>query len=214
MAERQAPEEIQEQLDFGPSRPGVRAPLSGEMKTLLEVLARAFFDDPVAIFLFPNERDRRLRYARLCQLAIDGFGPSGIVLTDDAVRGAAIWQRPSPRPAPLLTRARLLLRILAVTGSRFLRAGRLDETMSRRHPEAPHYYLAILGTDPDEQGRGIGSALLQPILARCDQERVPAYLESSKESNLPFYERHGFRVVEELQVPGGPRLWAMERPNA
>ena len=70
----------------------------------------------------------------------------------------------------------------------------------------------VLGTEPDLQGRGIGSQLLAPILARCDQERMPAYLESSKEKNLPLYERNGFKVTEEFTIPdGGPKLWLMWR---
>ena len=52
---------------------------------------------------------------------------------------------------------------------------------------------------------------MAPILARCDDERLPAYLESSKEQNIPFYERHGFRVQQELEIAGGPTLWAMVR---
>ena len=69
----------------------------------------------------------------------------------------------------------------------------------------------MLGTDPRHQGRGVGSALLEPILARCDADRVPAYLESSKRSNVPFYERHGFRVLGELAIAGGPVIWRMQR---
>ena len=78
---------------------------------------------------------------------------------------------------------------------------RLSEVIERAHPRDPHYYLAVLGTDPDEQGRGIGSALIQPVLETCDRDEVPAYLESSKERNIDFYARHGFRVTDELVLP-------------
>jgi GNAT superfamily N-acetyltransferase len=80
------------------------------------------------------------------------------------------------------------------------------------HPAAPHWYLQVLGTEPAEHGRGIGSALMAPVLERCDDEGVPAYLESSKERNIPYYERHGFRVTGELDLPkGGPPVWPMWR---
>ena len=81
------------------------------------------------------------------------------------------------------------------------------------HPhEEPHWYLATLGTDPEVQGRGIGSALLRPVLEHCDAEGQPAYLESSKEKNLAFYSRHGFEVVKEVPLPGGgPTIWTMWR---
>ena len=69
----------------------------------------------------------------------------------------------------------------------------------------------MLGTDPAAQGRGIGSALLGAVLRTCDEDGVPAYLESSKERNLAYYARHGFRVREELDLPRGPRVWLMWR---
>ena len=84
--------------------------------------------------------------------------------------------------------------------------------MMRLHPERPHWYLSGIGTDPPAQGSGVGSALMRSQMARCDAAGEAAYLESSKERNVPFYERHGFRVSGELTVPGGgPTLWLMWR---
>jgi ribosomal protein S18 acetylase RimI-like enzyme len=84
--------------------------------------------------------------------------------------------------------------------------------MEMLHPKRPpHWYLAVLGTDPAAQGQGLGSAALAPVLERCDADGVGAYLESSKESNIAFYARHGFRVTREIRLPRGPKLWAMWR---
>jgi GNAT superfamily N-acetyltransferase len=84
--------------------------------------------------------------------------------------------------------------------------------VERVHPKEPHWYLAVLGTEPAWQGKGVGSALLAPVLQRCDREGRPAYLESSKESNLAFYARHGFEVTGTIDLlGGGPRVWPMWR---
>ncbi len=88
------------------------------------------------------------------------------------------------------------------------------EKAEKLHPRAPHWYLALLGTDPDRQGSGLGSAALQPVLDLCDTEGQAAYLESSKEGNVPFYERHGFEVTGTVDLGRGgtgPRLWLMWR---
>ena len=62
------------------------------------------------------------------------------------------------------------------------------------------------------QGRGAGTQLMQPVLQKCDKEGIPAYLESSKERNVPLYERNGFKVTKEMVVPaGGPKIWLMWR---
>ena len=54
-------------------------------------------------------------------------------------------------------------------------------------------------------------ALLASVLMRCDADRIAAYLESSKRSNVSFYERHGFRVIGEIGFERGPTLWRMLR---
>lgn len=84
--------------------------------------------------------------------------------------------------------------------------------VEKKHPHTLHYYLLALGVVPEMQGRGLGTQLMRPILERCDRDGIPAYLESSKEINVPLYERNGFKVTEEYTVSGGgPRIWLMWR---
>ena len=94
-----------------------------------------------------------------------------------------------------------------------LGAGRaLSERMKAVHPEEPHWYLAIIGSDPAARGAGFGAALMQSRLDRCDAEAAPAYLESSNADNVPYYTRFGFEVTGEIAVPdGGPTMWCMWR---
>jgi GNAT superfamily N-acetyltransferase len=84
--------------------------------------------------------------------------------------------------------------------------------MTKHHPEAPHFYLMLLGTRPESQGQGRGQALLRPILERCDAQGLVAYLESSNPSNVPFYERHGFEVICDVKLgEDGPVANPMQR---
>ena len=84
--------------------------------------------------------------------------------------------------------------------------------MKEHHPEEPHWYLAVLGSDPTVRGGGFGRALMQSRLDRCDAAYAPAYLESSNPDNVPYYERFGFEVTGEIVLPGGgPKLWPMWR---
>ena len=83
-------------------------------------------------------------------------------------------------------------------------------TMEKVHPREPHYHLAYVGTRPDQQGRGLGTAVLRPMLDRCDAEGVPAYLENSKPRNEAFYVRHGFVTTGPIPLPAGaPPVMAM-----
>ncbi len=138
------------------------------------------------------------------------------VWTTDSRAGAALWAPPrrwrsSVREDLALTRSVARFRLAARLP--FTAAGMLG--IERRHPPEPdHWYLAVLGIDPSAQGQGLGSAVLRPVLERCDADGIGAYLESSKERNIDFYARHGFRVTGELALPRGPAMWPMWRDPA
>lgn len=99
----------------------------------------------------------------------------------------------------------LALRLRIPRGLRALTA------LERARPREPHWYLAVLGTDPAWQGKGTGSALVHPVLDRCDHDGLGAYLESSKERNVLYYQRFGFTVTGEIAIPNGPTVWLMWR---
>ena len=88
--------EQQQSFDFGPPRPFVRPALPAERRSVLEVIGRAFHDDPVTCHLFPKEHKRTIRWARFSGLAIKSMGDTAHVLTTDSVQGAAVWQFPVP----------------------------------------------------------------------------------------------------------------------
>jgi ribosomal protein S18 acetylase RimI-like enzyme len=91
----------------------------------------------------------------------------------------------------------------------------LDSEEYAKKPSKPHFYLVILGVQPDRQGVGLGSMLLSHTLSQLDALGMPAYLENSNPVNMPLYLRHGFRVIDEIKQYGGPSEWCMWRdPNA
>jgi GNAT superfamily N-acetyltransferase len=107
-----------------------------------------------------------------------------------------------------------ILALADVMGSFASRPFTIVDLMSAGHPRVPHEYLFFLGTRPRWQGRGIGSALMRPVLTRCDHDRTPAYLEATSPRNRRLYLRHGFRVTGEIPLPDGPTMWRMWRDPA
>ena len=190
---------------------GVREALASERKAVARALSLAFEDDPVMAFLFPHAASRRRRLASFYALVIPLLAAHGVVHTDAGLRAAAVWQAPSPPRPGRLARRWISLRMLLVLRGSAGRAAAMGAALRSAHLREPHWYLAALGTEPSSQGQGLGSALLGATLERCDRDRRLAYLESSKWSNVPFYQRHGFEVVRELTLPGGPPVWPMLR---
>jgi GNAT superfamily N-acetyltransferase len=128
------------------------------------------------------------------------------------VGATALWDPPNGWQHSRRQELAMMPSFIRVFGRRSARARTVQELMKREHPEEPHWYLAVLGSDPTVRGQGFGQALMRSRLDRCDAEYCPAYLESSKPENVPYYERFGFTVTREIKLPdGGPTLWAMWR---
>jgi GNAT superfamily N-acetyltransferase len=179
-----------------------------DARALAAPLARAFYDDPVTVWANPSERTRRRRVERFFMGRMRALLPHELSFVASDGAGAAIWSPPDCWQMGLRELLHDLPSFLSVRTPTVLR-GMHD--VEKRHPKGPHYYLSILGVDPPRQGAGLGSALLDPMLRRCDQEGVGAYLETSTERNVRFYSRHGFRVTDEVPLPKGPPMWLMWR---
>lgn len=84
--------------------------------------------------------------------------------------------------------------------------------MIKRHrPQGPHWYLDVLGVDPAQGCKGIGTALLQHGLKRSDVSEQSVFLDTLSEDNVRFYERHGFEVTAHFNLPSGLPIWTMVR---
>ena len=189
---------------------GVRRARREDFRPLAAMLARAFYDDPVTSWFYPNPKRRLARARRFFAIRLRQLADQDLIYTTPDHSGAALWTLPG-RWREDFAQSLMLLPMLPVLLPRIVRSTRAVREIERRHPVLPHYYLSVLGTDPDQQGGGIGSALLGPVLDRCDDEGIAAYLESSKVSNVGFYERHGFAVTDRIDLPDGPPLWFMWR---
>ncbi len=194
----------------------VRAVTEADRRAAGITLGRAFADDHVFEWLLPRQSDRARRAARFFAAHVGTFVRLGSAWAVDGggqdLAGVALWAPPKRWRLTARDMAREAPGALRSFRLRSLRAALGMRAVEKAHPHEPHWYLAVLGTDPDRQGQGIGSTLVTTMLERCDREGVAAYLESSKESNIPFYARHGFVVREAVQVGwGGPKVWPMWR---
>ncbi|WP_292988959.1 GNAT family N-acetyltransferase [Mycobacterium sp.] len=189
-----------------------------DVTELSHALGRAFFDDPVSMWIMPDDKVRAARQRRFFAAITRHHHLAGggvEVATDGSTIGAAaLWDPPghwkqSTREQLAMLPAFIFGFGLSLSTARKL--GRLLDQMKSQHPEEPHWYLAVIGSDPSVRGKGYGQVLMQSRLDRVDAEHAPAYLESSKSENIPYYQRFGFEVTGELVVPGGPTLWPMWR---
>jgi len=105
----------------------------------------------------------------------------------------------------------MIVRLLFPHRSRKLYGG-FSATVSL-HPKAPHWYLAFVGVEPRQQGKGIGQQLLAPVLDLADHRSTVCYLETPFPGTLEFYRRLGFVLETEARpFENAPPIWTMTRP--
>ena len=202
--------------------PSGTAPVAGEIgqaessdtPRLAATLARAFIEDPVSRWLFSETatRGEKLRdfYEEVMLRRV--IPPHGRILKTAEGAGAALWSPPGRWKPGLLTALRLAPHLLRIFRGEIGRARSGLAAIEKEHPSEPHWYLAVLGVEPERQGRGLGGALMAPVLEHCDAGAVPAYLEASTPRSRALYERNGFAVAKEVVMPhGGPPVWTMWR---
>jgi len=187
----------------------IRSATLDEVPQAVASIVAAFLTDPVARFAWPSPHD----YLRAKPLATREFGGGsfehGTAFVSADFCGAALWL-----PSGVHPNDEALRKVFRDTA----KPEHLDdllatfEKMEQWHPDEPHWYLPLIGVDPNAQGNGLGGALMRCAVARCDQAGALAYLESSNPLNISLYERHGFEVMGEIRGADGPPIFPMYRP--
>jgi len=196
----------------------VRPATLTDLDACANLLARAFHDDPGAIVFDPDPaRRRQMLPGFFRSFVAAGLVERGdLVVAGDPVAGIACWfgpERHGPseeamnahgfgdvleRWGPEASR-----RILAMTGE--------IEDQHDRRISGPHFRLDFFGVDPERQGSGIGSALIEHGHRRADELRLPCYLETFTQPNVRYYERRGYAVIGEYPVGDAVPVYAMVR---
>lgn len=185
-----------------------------------QVLARAFQDDPIYLYIIPDSDERKRLLPRIFLFRIRyGIQYGEVHVTSVNLEGVAVW---IPSEDVDIT----LWRGLQVGGFSLYREvggrvfSKLNEvqkyslSIHRHHASFRHWHLSPIGVDPCYQGKGHARSLMSAMLTRLDQEGLPCFLETQSERNVSIYKRYGFEVVERGLVPSTDiPHWAMLRIN-
>ncbi|MGQ0686456.1 GNAT family N-acetyltransferase [Bradyrhizobium sp.] len=174
----------------------------------IKTVVLGFAADPMARWVWPDSTE----YMRIMPQFVRAFGgrafEHGTAYVTEGARAAALWLPPGIEPDEAAMAA-----IMVQTERPDIAddLGHVLQGMARYHPHEPHWYLPLIAADPNWTGHGLGGLLMKHALRRCDEEGVAAYLESSNPRNVSLYERHGFRVIGEIQHGSSPTMRPMMR---
>lgn len=176
--------------------------------SVFATLTLAFTNDPPNRWVYPEPADYLKFFPRFAQALGGAALANGTAFANGDLTGVALWLAPDAAPDEKAM-GRLIEESVAADKQADLAA--VIEQMVALHPEEPHWYLPFIGVDPARHGQGIGTALLRPVLERCDAERLPAYLESTNPRNRTLYERLGFAAIGEIKAGCCPPIVPMLR---
>jgi GNAT superfamily N-acetyltransferase len=201
----------------GAEQSALRLATADDVPRLAGVLADAFMNDPVYTWLLPGSLrlKTRLRAVFVAEMEQYVLPNGGTIWTTSGYEGAVIELPPGAWEMPKSFTGKEALRWVRAFGMRLLLAMRVQRAVEERHLREPHFYVRTIGVRTARQGRGVGSALMQPTLQRADSAGLPTYIEASSERSAALYERLGFVHMDVLDLPeGGPPVWPMRRPAA
>jgi ribosomal protein S18 acetylase RimI-like enzyme len=184
-----------------------------------QVIAQAFVDDPLCVFMLPfrSTRTKTLftffrAYSEVNIKNQRGFG------VGEPLQGVAYWKFPDQSDLSISVKSISIFLPLLFTfyPLGYLRARAVlkqIDTLHQKHTGAPHFYLDNIGVLPASRGQGLSSKLIRPFLEKADAEKVEVYTDTVTRSNVRLYEHFGFECVEECVIAGtGITVWALLRP--
>lgn len=192
----------------------IRRAGEGDREAVTRLLDDAFQNDPVSSWVFPDAEDRRRKHSLLMGAFLGIVLEEGYVDVTEDGSACALWL---PVPAEAHEGDEdgpAQLREAVDPGNE--RIEQIARATAEIHPAGTaHEYLWFIGVAPGRQGEGLGTALIQHVLDRCDRERLPAYLEASNARSCALYERLGFTFMGRMvDLPDGPPMWPMWREPA
>ena len=169
-----------------------------------EVLGRALKNDPVSVYSIPDKETRHAKMKHVFQItSCLGVKFGETHATSPNLEGIAVWLPYITKQYKMIMNIGCLMKakVYKMGFGSYKRVKPIEEHNTEVHREfAPgdHWYLQTLGVDPEHQGKGYGSLLMEYMLVTIDNTQpLPVYLETSTEINVKFYKKFGFHVVRE-----------------
>ena len=163
------------------------------------LLSRAFYDDPFYIWIMPND-EKRVAHLKwwMKNLLRYTLRYGDIQYTEDR-KAVSMWLGPDE---PMVNDVKifsmgLILYPFKIGFKNFMRALDISGQWDKEHKKMSkrHYYLMVIAVEPEFQGKGIGSRLMQVGLDKADNDGLDCFLETVTPEDVQFYKKHKFEVI-------------------
>jgi ribosomal protein S18 acetylase RimI-like enzyme len=177
---------------------------------VVSILSRSFDDNKSVNYIVKQDSKRLLRLRRLMEYSFEMCYRFGDIIISDDRKGCALIIMPDKKKTTLTTiflDAKLAFTSIGIFGIK--RALLREARINKIHPDHPIYYLWFIGVAPEEQSKRVGSMLLKQVIKQSEIRNRPIYLETSTIKNLPWYQKFGFTIFEQIEF--GYTLFCLKR---
>jgi ribosomal protein S18 acetylase RimI-like enzyme len=173
---------------------------AGDKALIVDILSEAFLENKSVNYLVPQDRKRRDRLRKLIEYSFDICRQSGKAVLSDDRKACALLIFPERKKTTLKTIGLMVDLIRNSIGvGNIIKAARRESRIAARHPQGSLYHLWFIGVSPEDQGKGSGGRLLKEIQQEAGTLNRTVVLETSTLQNLPWYEKHGFTIYDQLE---------------
>jgi len=180
------------------------------------MLSRAFYDDPFYNHIMPSGKKRLAQLQWWFKILLRYTQKYGDIYYTESNKGVALWlgpDKPITDDIKIFSMG-LILYPFKIGFRNFMRALKVSGQWEKEHKKMPerHYYLMVIGVEPEFQQQGIGSLLMMEGLYKADKEKLECFLETVTPEDVRFYKKHQFEVAVNNGFAVDDQFWLMKRP--
>lgn len=171
---------------------------------VVDILSDSFDANKSVNYVVKQEKlnsKRKERIRKLMEYSFDVCYLFGEIYLSEDKKACALILLPDKKKTTfksILLDAKLALSCIGL--SRIFKVLERESKIKSHHPKTPIYYLWFIGVNPNDQNKGVGSALLKEVIKESTLHKRTIYLETSTLKNIPWYQKFGFEVFKELDL--------------
>lgn len=180
-----------------------------DLDRLAETAADAYQDYPLHNWFTKGKYDK-VASQLLMEISLKTMTEDAVIYADsEELNGFAVWLPlgfTGSKTLPFLACGGLKLILHSGLGMivRLLTYENYAMNLKKEFTDHYDWYLFNLSIKKDAQGKGLANKLMRPMLQFCDEEKMVAYLETNKETNVGLYRHYGFSLMKEEKIPKTP----------
>ncbi|MFN7328966.1 MAG: GNAT family N-acetyltransferase [Bacteroidota bacterium] len=185
----------------------IRKATRKDKAAIVGVLAQAFWNEPLINWFAGAHKNKKQRIDALMSFVFEKRLPNGEVYITNDSQAVAIWRNDSSTKFSIYLMWEYLKFLWIFGYKKVMEIDRYEKNVQSRYPKNKSiYYLWMLGTSSQSQGKGLGSSLMNYVLTDADKKGTDTYLETATESNVALYRHKGFDLYDKMEVGGEPNI--------